>query len=220
MGFPDVSAFHADPQSFAVDNTEQHTAAHQHEPIHYSAPGWAPVHPLPGHGMARSWYVANSGLNSPQSMLPAGGSYYQAVSMANGPIWEGAVAGVAGDDEGFEDNALNQPNFTSRTSARRDALASGLTPESVKAAGRGRTRRKAITRTPRVDKRQTPYLSSCWNCHHCESGFVRVYELRQHWRTASVHVRASLTCDECENDETFSRPDALLAHKRTFHGWP
>ena len=132
---------------------------------------------------------------------------------------EGDVAGVGGDDKGFEGNTLNQPNFTSRTSARRDDPASGLIPESVKAAGRGQTRRKAISRAPMVDKRQTPYLSSCWNCHHCESGFGRDHELRRHWRSASVHVRPSLTCDECENDETFSRPDALLAHKRTFHGW-
>ena len=137
-------------------------------------------------------------------------------------LWrtEGAVAGVAGDDKGFERNTLNPLNFTSRTSARRDPPGSGLIPESVKAAGRGQTRRKAISRAPRVNKRQTPYLSSFWNCHHYESGFGRVYELRRHWRTASVHVQASLTCDECENDETFSRPDVLLAHKRTFHGWP
>ncbi|ETW79453.1 hypothetical protein HETIRDRAFT_321454 [Heterobasidion irregulare TC 32-1] len=133
---------------------------------------------------------------------------------------EGVVTDVADGCEDFEGNTFNRLiTITSRMSARRDAPASGLIPESVKAAGQGQTRQKAISRAPRVDKRQTPYLSSCWNCHHCESGFVRVYELRRHWRTASVHVRASLTCDECENDGMFSRPDALLAHKRTSHGW-
>ena len=105
-------------------------------------------------------------------------------------------------------------------SARRNDTANGLIPEAVQASGEGSTQRMAARRAPRMDMRQTPYLSSDWNCHKCKGRFGRVHELKRHLNTAKAHVAASLTCDECKDSATFSRPDVLFAHKRAFHGWP
>ncbi|ETW79499.1 hypothetical protein HETIRDRAFT_103834 [Heterobasidion irregulare TC 32-1] len=104
---------------------------------------------------------------------------------------EGTVVGGAGTHEGFGGITLTKTTITSRLSARRNDTANGQGPEAVQSSGGGRTRRQATMRAPKVDERQTPYLSTDWNCHDCQ-----------------------------RNSDTFSRPDALLTHKRAFHGWP
>ncbi|ETW79501.1 hypothetical protein HETIRDRAFT_103832 [Heterobasidion irregulare TC 32-1] len=128
MGFPD-STFPADAQSFAVDNTTQHTVAHQHESIQCAMPEWAQVHPCP----TTAW-LGHEGVTT-----------ISGATTGNKRV----VASVAGDDEGFEGYTLVQINPESRMSALRDDSASVLIPESVKAAGRGQTHRKAISRAPR-----------------------------------------------------------------------
>ena len=133
---------------------------------------------------------------------------------------EGTVVGEAGTHEGFEGNTLSRTTYTSRLSARRNDTANGQSPEAVQSSGGGRTRRQAAMRAPKVDERQTPYLSTDWNCHDCQRGYAREYELKRHCNTTRSHVEASLKCDQCKNSDTFSRPDALLTHKRAFHGWP
>ncbi|ETW79455.1 hypothetical protein HETIRDRAFT_322375 [Heterobasidion irregulare TC 32-1] len=133
---------------------------------------------------------------------------------------EGAVVGEAGTHEGFEGYTLSQTTNTSRLSDRRNDTANGQSPEAVQSSGGGRTRRQATMRAPKMDERQTPYLSTEWNCHDCQRGYGREYELKRHCSTTRSHVEASLKCDQCKNSGTFSRPDALLTHKRAFHGWP
>ena len=132
---------------------------------------------------------------------------------------EGIVMGE-GTREGFEGNTLNQTTYTSRLSARGNDTANGQSLEAVRSSGGGRTRRQTTMRAPKVDERQTPYLSTDWNCHDCKRGYAREYELKRHCSTTRSHVEASLKCDLCKNSDTFSRPDALLTHKRAFHGWP
>ncbi|ETW84878.1 hypothetical protein HETIRDRAFT_311941 [Heterobasidion irregulare TC 32-1] len=136
------------------------------------------------------------------------------------PRLEVAVVGPGGIHEAPEGATLHQTTSISRKSARRNDTTNGLIPEAVQASGEGRTHPEVTRRAPRMDMRQTPYLSSDWNCHKCKGGFGRVHELKRHLNTAKAHVAASLTCDECKDSATFSRPDVLFAHKRTFHGWP
>ncbi|ETW79452.1 hypothetical protein HETIRDRAFT_419186 [Heterobasidion irregulare TC 32-1] len=93
MDLPDVSAFHADAQSFAVDDTMQHIVAHQHELIQCAKTKWASVRLLPDHGMAGPWSIAIGSIHSPQPMMPAGGSYHQTALLANGPMYSYAQGG-------------------------------------------------------------------------------------------------------------------------------
>ena len=131
-----------------------------------------------------------------------------------------------------EGHAIIQHKITSSTSNCKDnVLADGTVPDTVTVLGQGPPpSRPAKGRKSR--QKQTPYLTTEFNCHICRTGSARLPDLERHNRTAEhverarqrgievvVEVDDSLRCPapRCKVVRPYSRRDALMRHMREKH---
>ena len=130
-----------------------------------------------------------------------------------------------------EGNALINHTFTSSTSNCKDVVLAGRkVPDTVTVLGQGPPPSRSAKKTRKG--KQTPYLTTDFNCHICKTGSARLPDLERHNRTAEhakqarqrgievvIEVDDSLRCPapRCKIVKPYSRRDALMRHMREKH---